>query len=115
VVSYANEAKVRLLGVPAELIAAHGAVSAPVAEAMAYGCRERSGTDLAISVTGIAGPGGGTPAKPVGLVYIGLAHASGCQVTEHRLGETLTRDEIRDRAAKIALNRLRVHLIGAGE
>ncbi len=69
IVSYANELKIRELGVPVELIEAHGAVSAEVAEAMARGARERLGVDVAVSVTGIAGPGGGTEEKPVGLVY----------------------------------------------
>src|SRR5207302_9796789 len=71
---YADEVKRAELGVPAELIAAHGAVSAEVATAMARGARERLGADVAVSVTGIAGPGGGTPEKPVGLVYL---HAEG--------------------------------------
>jgi nicotinamide-nucleotide amidase len=111
VVTYSNAAKAALLGVPAELIAGHGAVSKEVAEAMATGCRRMSGSDNAVSITGIAGPDGGTPEKPVGLVYIGLADADGCDVTEHRLGEALTRDEVRDRTTKVALNRLRLRLI----
>ena len=72
-VAYANEAKIRTLNVSRELIEEHGAVSAEVAEAMAHGMRERAKTDYAISVTGIAGPDGGTPEKPVGLVFIGYA------------------------------------------
>lgn len=110
VVTYANEAKMRLLGVPAKLIAAHGAVSPQVAEAMARNCRDLSGSDYAISVTGIAGPTGGTVDKPVGLVYIGLADANGCMVHEHRFGPYLRRVEIRDRARKTALNHLRLAL-----
>jgi nicotinamide-nucleotide amidase len=110
-VTYANEAKVELLGVPQDLIAAHGAVSPEVAGAMATGCRQRAGTDYALSVTGIAGPTGGTPDKPVGLVYIGLADETGCDVTEHRLGDCLTREEVRDRTMKVALNRLRLLLM----
>jgi nicotinamide-nucleotide amidase len=74
VVAYANELKENELGVPAELIARHGAVSAEVAAAMAQGARERLGADVAVSVTGIAGPGGGSAKKPVGLVYL---HAAG--------------------------------------
>jgi nicotinamide-nucleotide amidase len=70
VVAYANGVKVRELGVSAELLAAHGSVSAEAAEAMARGARERLGVDVAVSVTGIAGPDGGTPEKPVGLVYL---------------------------------------------
>ncbi len=72
-VTYSNEAKQELLGVPAELVRAHGAVSAEVAEAMARGALERSAADAAVSATGIAGPGGATEAKPVGLVYLGAA------------------------------------------
>ncbi len=74
VVAYADEVKAAELGVPEELLREHGAVSAEVAAAMARGARERLGADVAVSVTGIAGPGGGTPEKPVGLVYL---HASG--------------------------------------
>ena len=74
VVSYADSAKITLLGVPEELIDRHGAVSAEVAGAMASGARRRFGADIAISVTGIAGPDGGTADKPVGLTFIGLAH-----------------------------------------
>ena len=69
IVSYANEVKIDQLGVPAALIEEHGAVSAEVAEAMARGARRRLGVDVAVSVTGVAGPGGGTEDKPVGLVY----------------------------------------------
>lgn len=72
-VTYANEAKEDLLGVPHALLLQYGAVSAPVARAMAEGAKARAHADIAISVTGIAGPGGGTPEKPVGLVYMGIA------------------------------------------
>lgn len=72
-VTYANRAKEELLAVPGELLARLGAVSAPVAAAMALGAGRRSGAELALAVTGIAGPGGGSPQKPVGLVYIGAA------------------------------------------
>src|SRR5437763_16324935 len=80
VVAYVNELKTDLLGVPAALIAEHGAVSRPVAEAMAVGCRARLGTDLAVSTTGLAGPGGEGD-KPVGLVYVGLAWDGGATTT----------------------------------
>jgi nicotinamide-nucleotide amidase len=73
VVSYSNEAKTELLGVPAALLEQHGAVSEPVARAMAEGMQRSSGADLAVAVTGIAGPAGGTPAKPVGTVWFGFA------------------------------------------
>lgn len=72
-VTYSNEAKTDLLGVPADLIAAHGAVSSEVARAMALGALARSRATVSIAVTGIAGPGGGSAEKPVGLVYIGRA------------------------------------------
>jgi len=111
-ITYSNEAKTRVLGVPADLIARHGAVSPQVAEAMAAGCRHASGSDLALSVTGIAGPTGGTAEKPVGLVHIGLAEASGCRTWEHRFGSALNREEIRERAGRAALNHLRLHLAG---
>lgn len=73
VVTYSNQAKTDLLGVPADLISRHGAVSEPVARAMALGLLDRCPADVALSVTGIAGPGGGSAAKPVGLVYLGRA------------------------------------------
>ena len=72
-VTYSNEAKMQLLGVPEALIAAHGAVSPHVARAMAEGALTHAPVDLAVSITGIAGPGGGSERKPVGLVYFGLA------------------------------------------
>jgi nicotinamide-nucleotide amidase len=75
VVVYSNESKTALIGVPPDLIAAHGAVSEPVAAAMAEGVRQRIGSDLGVGISGIAGPGGGTPAKPVGTVAIALAGA----------------------------------------
>jgi nicotinamide-nucleotide amidase len=82
VVAYANEAKRDLLGVQGPLLAAHGAVSAPVARAMAEGARSRFGADLAVSTTGISGPDGGTAEKPVGLVFVGFADASGSDAYE---------------------------------
>ena len=72
-VTYSNEAKQEMLGVPAGLIREHGAVSEPVARAMAAGALARSRANMAVSVTGVAGPGGGSPGKPVGLVWFGLA------------------------------------------
>ena len=83
-VTYSNEAKSELLGVSPEIIAAHGAVSAETTAAMARGAVARAPVDLAISVTGIAGPGGATPTKPVGLVLLGLARRDGrCRTERH--------------------------------
>ena len=110
VVAYANQAKTRLLGVPTELITEHGAVSKQVAVAMALGCRAKSGADFALSTTGIAGPTGGTPEKPIGLVYIALANEHGCHIEELRLDPTLPRNEIRQRAAEIAFSMLKEKL-----
>jgi nicotinamide-nucleotide amidase len=92
------------------LLDEHGAVSAPVAEAMAVGCRAKFNTDLAVSTTGIAGPGGGTPEKPVGLVYVGLAWNGGVASQSFNWGGT--RLEVQSRTAKMALNRVRLHLLG---
>ncbi|MDX6696141.1 MAG: nicotinamide-nucleotide amidase [Blastocatellia bacterium] len=109
VVAYSNEAKTRTLGVDPELIARFGAVSAEVAEAMAEGVRGRADTDFGISVTGIAGPGGGSDEKPVGLVYIALADDAH---TEHRkLMLPGDRHLIRWRASQAALDLLRRRLI----
>ncbi len=84
-VVYSNEAKTELLGVPAALIARHGAVSHEVAAAMAEGAIARSRADIVVSVTGIAGPGGGSAAKPVGLVYIGCARRGGAPAVERHV------------------------------
>jgi nicotinamide-nucleotide amidase len=83
VVSYANHVKEQVLGVPADILANPGAVSAPCARAMAEGARRLLGADLAVATTGIAGPAGGSERKPVGLVYIGFASLSGTIVEEH--------------------------------
>jgi PncC family amidohydrolase len=83
VVSYSNEAKETLLDVPRAMLEAHGAVSAQVARAMAEGARAHFGVDVAASVTGIAGPDGGSDAKPVGLTYVAVADADGVDVRRH--------------------------------
>ena len=110
VVSYANEVKQDALGVPAALLADHGAVSEPVARAMADGCRRRMRTDWSLALTGIAGPDGGSDEKPVGLVYIALAGPDG--TTVHRHVFPGDREIIRRRAATAALNHLRLELVG---
>jgi nicotinamide-nucleotide amidase len=84
-VTYSNAAKSELLAVPPELIAAHGAVSGEVAAAMAAGALAHAPVDLAVSITGIAGPGGGSPAKPVGLVWFGIAARGGAAKTERHV------------------------------
>jgi nicotinamide-nucleotide amidase len=106
-VAYTNEIKAKLLGVPEAMLEEHGAVSAPVAEAMAIGCRERFGADLGVSTTGLAGPGGAEPGKPVGLVCVGLASAGGVSSTSFSWSGT--RAEIQSRTAKLALNVVRLH------
>jgi nicotinamide-nucleotide amidase len=108
-VTYADRAKTALLGVPADLIRQHGAVSEPVARAMAEGLRSTAGTTYALSTTGIAGPTGGTPTKPVGLVFIALAGPRGTTVAQLNLPGD--RDRIRQRAALAALNLLRLELL----
>jgi nicotinamide-nucleotide amidase len=108
-VTYANEAKVRALGVPADLIALHGAVSEPVARAMAEGAMRAAGADFGLSTTGIAGPGGGTPEKPVGTVFTGMATRDG--ETKVVAGFYPTdRKTFKDLAAQAALDMLRAAL-----
>ncbi len=109
-IAYSNRSKTELLGVPAELIARTGAVSQEVAEAMAAGVRQRSGTDIGLSTTGIAGPTGGTAEKPVGLVWIGYSDASRTLARRHLFGEGRTR--VKERAAQAALELVRRTLLG---
>lgn len=108
IVAYQNQIKTELLAVPQALIDEYGVVSALVVEAMAVGCRTRFRTNLAVSTVGIAGPGGGSPDKPVGLVYVGLAWEGG--VTSHSFSWLGTRAEVQSRTTKLALNRVRLHL-----
>lgn len=108
-VTYSNDAKIRTLDVPAELIKVHGAVSSETAEAMAAGMRKRAGTDYAISVTGIAGPGGGSEDKPVGTVYVGYADADGTRSVNFVLPGD--RYLIRWRASQAALDYLRRQML----
>jgi nicotinamide-nucleotide amidase len=104
-VTYSNEAKSELLGVPPETIAAHGAVSAETAAAMAEGALARAPIDLAVSICGVAGPGGGSPEKPVGLVHFGLARRGKPARTERHVfpGD---RAAVRDAALRLALGLL---------
>ena len=102
VVAYANSAKTALLGVPEELLALYGAVSEPVARAMAEGVRRRFQSDYALACTGIAGPGGGTPEKPVGLVYIALTCSNESTVVT-RNEFSGTRDMIKTQTVDCAL------------
>lgn len=108
VVSYSNSAKARLLEVPEQLIIEHGAVSEPVAAAMAEGARKATGAGIGVSTTGIAGPSGATPEKPVGLVYIGLSSDNGNVVQRYQFGGT--RRDVKQRAAQAALEMLRLYL-----
>ena len=110
-VTYSNESKERLLGVPHAMIVDHGAVSEPVAREMAEGARRVSGTDYGLSVTGIAGPDGGTQEKPVGLVFVGISDAK--DTFAEKLDLTAwarSRDSIRERSANRALDLLRLRL-----
>ncbi|TVQ86207.1 MAG: competence/damage-inducible protein A [Deltaproteobacteria bacterium] len=109
-VCYSNAAKERLAGVPAALIREHGAVSAPVARALAHGARERAKSTFALSTTGVAGPGGGTPDKPVGTVFIALSTPAGEHVRRLRLGGD--RHRIQALSTGAALDLLRRHLQG---
>ena len=111
-VTYSNESKIRTLNVPREIIEAHGAVSRETAEAMAKGMREKAQTDFAVSVTGIAGPNGGTAEKPVGLVYIGFADK--IEVTSIKIILPGDRYLIRWRTSQAALDLLRRKMLKAG-
>jgi nicotinamide-nucleotide amidase len=106
VVSYSNQAKEDLLGVDPALIAKHGAVSEPVAEAMAAGALQRFGADTAVAITGIAGPGGGTPEKPVGTVCFTVSLADGDTITR-TLRLPGNRSDIRERSTTVAMHLLR--------
>jgi len=104
-VTYSNEAKAEEVGVDPALIEAHGAVSREVAQAMATGALDHAPVDLTASITGVAGPGGGTASKPVGLVYIGVARrGAGAEVRENRFDGD--RDAIRAESVRVALEML---------
>ncbi len=111
-ITYSNEAKQKFLGVRAETLAAHGAVSEATAKEMADGARRQTGADYAISVTGIAGPGGGTLEKPVGTVWIGIASANG--VTAHRRLNAFDRETFKSVTSQHALELLRLTIMRQG-
>jgi nicotinamide-nucleotide amidase len=111
IVAYGNEAKVALAGVDPDLLARVGAVSAEVADALADGARARFGADVGVGVTGIAGPDGGTPEKPVGRVYVSIAGSDGGRVAR-KLDLPGGRADVRDRTTTLALHMLRRLLRG---
>jgi PncC family amidohydrolase len=111
IVAYADEVKRAQLGVPAEVLAAHGAVSAQVAIAMAEGVRSRLGTDFAVAVTGVAGPDGGTEAKPVGLVYVAVS-GGGASPEVRRCQWAGDRSENKRRSAEAAIELLLARATG---
>lgn len=109
IVSYTNEVKEGVLGIPRALLTEYGAVSPQVAEAMALGARKALGCDIALSATGVAGPDPDDRGNPIGLVYLGLAWAGGCQVVTYQGGQ-VERERIRRQSAQTALDLLRRHL-----
>jgi nicotinamide-nucleotide amidase len=110
VTAYANSAKEQLLGVPAEVLGEHGAVSPEVAVALAEGARARFGADVGVGITGVAGPGGGTPDKPLGTVHLCVVGPDGAQSRALRLPGS--RDAVRERSVTRAMHLLRVLLVG---
>lgn len=111
VIAYSNAVKQHLLGVPPAELERCGAVSEPVVVAMAEGVRERLATDWSVAVSGIAGPGGGTPQKPVGLVHLAVAGPNGCVARELRFGERRGRSAIQQMTVIRALDQLRLRLL----
>jgi nicotinamide-nucleotide amidase len=112
VISYSDEAKRELLDVPAETLEHHGAVSAQVAASMAEGARRRFGADVGVAVTGIAGPTGGSAAKPVGLTYVAVADADGHDVRRHQWDGDRSANK---RASAAAALELALERLGVGE
>jgi len=109
VVTYSNKSKTQILNVPAQLIEQHGAVSSEVAKEMARGIRTISGTSIGLSTTGIAGPSGGSPEKPVGLVWIGYADTEDCTALKFQFGNDRIR--IKERASFAAIELVRRKLL----
>lgn len=111
ITTYSNEMKTKMVGVPEDILAQHGAVSPETAEAMAVGIRRVSGADIGVSTTGIAGPGGGTPEKPVGLVYTAIAGSDGVHVTRLLIQKDgMDRDYVRQTAAETVLRNVIAYL-----
>ena len=110
-ITYSNELKTQLVGVPADLIAEHGAVSEPVARAMAEGARRTLGSDWAVGITGVAGPGGGSEAKPVGTVHLAVAGPRDGEVEHRQLRLPGDRDRVRRFSTQIVLEMLRRRLL----
>jgi nicotinamide-nucleotide amidase len=110
-VTYTNRLKTEMVGVPGEMLAEHGAVSEPVARAMADGVRRALGSDWGIGITGVAGPGGGSEAKPVGTVHIAVAGPGGGEVEHRKVRFPGDRDRVRRQSAQLALEMLRRRLL----
>lgn len=110
VVAYSNKAKEDALGVPGKLVMKHGAVSSPVAKAMAEGIKKRAAADIGVGITGIAGPAGATPGKPVGLVYIAVAENGLVRLKKCRFRGS--RIDVKNFSANTALNMIRLALLG---
>ena len=110
IIAYSNEVKIKIVGVKADTINQYGAVSHQVAEEMALGGRRTLAVDICLADTGIAGPGGATPAKPAGLFYIGLSHQTGTYSRKHNFQGD--REQNKHRAAEAALGWLKEYLIG---
>lgn len=110
-VTYSNEAKTQMLAVPAETIRLHGAVSEPVARAMAEGAMKNAGADIAVAVTGVAGPGGGSADKPVGLVHISVSRKGSPQLHQRYVFANLDRSGVRLKTVAVALE-LMADMIG---
>jgi nicotinamide-nucleotide amidase len=110
IISYSNAAKVEILKVNEDTLAEHGAVSLEVAMQMADGVKSIAGADLGLAITGIMGPGGATPGKPVGLVYIGLCDEKVCTAKQFKFGDERILNK--QRTAQAALDMLRRHLLG---
>lgn len=106
-VTYSNEAKIKMLGVPGEILNKYGAVSEQTGAAMAQGVLKVAETDIGVGITGIAGPGGGTSEKPVGLVYIGISNGEKTEVHKININSELERKEIKFSATQFALTYLK--------